>query len=179
MTQLEKEAQEIPGPAAYSLPDGCGYQPNSIHRSNLAVRFGPREADAGGGLLADASSERPSASLRGAQAREANLSDATIERIRQKLRPGRAAAETLFAMWDTDGDGTIDRRELCRGLNALGIFLSHEELRLVFETLDADGSNSLDSKELFEILWGKKRSEGQRRSIRGLPCMTPTLPTSC
>ena len=64
----------------------------------------------------------------------------------------------LFRQWDTDGNGTINKKEFCRAMNALGFAIPEAECNKVFETLDEDKSGSLEYKELNKML-RIKRSE--------------------
>jgi Ca2+-binding EF-hand superfamily protein len=58
----------------------------------------------------------------------------------------------LFKEIDTSGDGLVSRKEFALAMRALGLALPHRELRLLFESLDPDRSNSIDYAELREAL---------------------------
>jgi len=59
--------------------------------------------------------------------------------------------ERLFKLFDEDGDGVIDKRELLAGLAALQGPDSHS-IKFCFDVYDLDGSGEIDKDELLGIL---------------------------
>ena len=80
------------------------------------------------------------------------------EYIRWSLRDAlsRSAARVidLFRLWDEDGSGLIERKEFRRCIHALGFdfLFNDDEVDLVFDDFDIDGSGALDYKELNKVL---------------------------
>ena len=58
----------------------------------------------------------------------------------------------LFREIDESGDALISRRELSLAMRALSLNLPKSELIILFQTLDPDGSNSIDYEELCAAL---------------------------
>ena len=65
------------------------------------------------------------------------------ELVRNATRIGE-----LLRTWDTDKNGLIDRYEFRNAVKYLGIFLPYETVDSLFDAWDADGSGSLDYREL-------------------------------
>ena len=66
------------------------------------------------------------------------------ERIRQKILSKFANASAVFKHIDTDGGGTIDRRELHAGFISVRIFLHPFESVALFRIIDEDESGDID-----------------------------------
>lgn len=60
--------------------------------------------------------------------------------------------KALFQSFDLNGDGVIDFRELCLGLDELGDTTKPEERRLHFTTLDVDSSGVVDFEEYLVLV---------------------------
>ena len=71
----------------------------------------------------------------------------------------------LFAVWDTDGDGTIGPKEFERALIALGLVPNRDDARKLFELLDQDESGAVSVEELIRLksaIEAAKRGRGAR-----------------
>ena len=68
----------------------------------------------------------------------------------QKLM-GRPDADTVFAEFDTDGDGTVSRRELELGFAKLGETLGPAELDAMMGLLDSDGDGGVSYAEFVHM----------------------------
>ena len=93
---------------------------------------------------------------------------AKLRLIKSKMKARFGTAEECFAKIDKGGagapggsagagaepDGRLTRAEWVSGLFSVGIWLHPNETRALFETLDADGSNSIDLAE-FVAFWNK------------------------
>ena len=66
--------------------------------------------------------------------------------LREKLETDRARVVDLFRAWDEDESGTIERREFCRGLLALGFDAPRELLRALSDELDEELFKAFCSK---------------------------------
>jgi Ca2+-binding EF-hand superfamily protein len=64
----------------------------------------------------------------------------------------------VFKMYDTNDDGTVDKREFADGLNALGYDAPRAEFDALFDTFDRDGSGSLDYYEVYAKLRAGRKS---------------------
>jgi centrin-1 len=89
----------------------------------------------------------------------------------------------IFDLFDTDGSGTMDRKELAVAMCALGIQnhsdanASNEEL---LSTIDADGSNSISLDEFKSLMKGELTLSSPLEEIRaifaGICSMDPSAP---
>ncbi|XP_067827251.1 NADPH oxidase 5 [Heptranchias perlo] len=61
-------------------------------------------------------------------------------------------AERFFALFDSDGSGTISLDELLKALNLLTHGSETDKLRFLFQVYDVDGSGSIDPDELRTVL---------------------------
>jgi Ca2+-binding EF-hand superfamily protein len=60
----------------------------------------------------------------------------------------QAEIETLFARYDSDGNGTIEHAEFVEILGELcGDVYSTDELRMLFERLDRDGDRCVHDRD--------------------------------
>ena len=82
-----------------------------------------------------------------------------LQRVRAKLSPRRMQTLTLqgrlaaaFRHMDLDNSGTIDYDEFTAALVLLGVFLSPEESRALFDRLDKNGDGSIDFDELHDAV---------------------------
>lgn len=60
--------------------------------------------------------------------------------------------KNIFLLYDTNGDGVLDRAELTDALTASGY--EEEEIDSLFEECDNDGSNAVDFDEFVNMLQG-------------------------
>ena len=60
-----------------------------------------------------------------------------------------------FDLFDTDGSGSIDTKELQVALRALGFDSKKEKVRKMIADIDLDGSGNIDFEEFVEMMTGK------------------------
>ena len=70
----------------------------------------------------------------------------------------------LFREWDDDGSGSVSRAEFAKAMAQLGYNGSAEDVDLVFDSMDPDGSGSLMYNELQALL---------KRSVDINPALKP------
>ena len=71
-----------------------------------------------------------------------------VEPLRQALASNLQRTLNLFREWDLDGNGCFDRREWRKALRLLGLDVDASASDALFHALDADGSGSIEYKEL-------------------------------
>lgn len=67
-----------------------------------------------------------------------------------------------FQMFDKDGDGTIDTKELGAVMRSLGQFPDMEEIEEMVDDADEDGSGSINFMEFVSLML-KRQAGGQTR----------------
>jgi hypothetical protein len=87
----------------------------------------------------------------------------------QVVTAGAASAEDaarVFAMYDSDGSGSIDAAELATVTEALGRRLGPAELAAAMADMDSDGSGEVDVDE-FAVWWERSLAAGPGKSRGG------------
>ena len=77
-----------------------------------------------------------------------------------KKKPGLAPEQIeelkeAFNLFDVDGSGAIDYKELKAALKALNIKVPKEELRKMITDVDADASGSIEFPEFLKMMTAK------------------------
>jgi centrin-2/centrin-1 len=65
-----------------------------------------------------------------------------------------------FDLFDTDGSGTIDAKELKVAMRALGFEPKKEEIKKMISDIDKDGSGVIDFSEFLELMTSKMSERG-------------------
>jgi len=60
-----------------------------------------------------------------------------------------------FNLFDTDGSGAINYRELKAAMRALGFDTNKEEMKRIIDEIDADGSGEIEFPEFMQMMTGK------------------------
>ena len=68
-------------------------------------------------------------------------------------------------MFDTDGSGTIDAKELKVALRALGFEPKKEEIKKMIADIDKDGSGTIDFNEFLDMMTAKMSEKDSREEI--------------
>ena len=79
-----------------------------------------------------------------------------------------------FDLFDTDGSGTIDTKELQVALRALGFDSKKEKVRKMIADIDLDGSGTIDFEEFVEMMTGKMGDRDSPEEIRRVPRAAPS-----
>jgi len=118
-------------------------------------------------------------SLRSTQSRSILSPSASKGRLGGGLgasRGGRADAPKLdteqldelreaFNLFDTDGSGTIDAKELKAAMRALGFTIKKSEVKEMIAQVDADDSGTIDFNEFVEMMTGKMGERDSKEEI--------------
>eukprot|EP00743_Colponemidia_sp_Colp-15_P000950 GILK01001049.1.p1 GENE.GILK01001049.1~~GILK01001049.1.p1 ORF type:complete len:186 (+),score=51.18 GILK01001049.1:49-558(+) len=87
-------------------------------------------------------------------------------RSRQELtEEQKAEIKEAFDLFDTDGSGTIDAKELKVALRALGFEPKKEELKKLISDIDKDGTGAIDFNEFLEIMTAKMSERDSKEEI--------------
>jgi centrin-2/centrin-1 len=70
-----------------------------------------------------------------------------------------------FDLFDTDGSGTIDAKELKVAMRALGFEPKKEEIKKMISDIDKDGSGVIDFSEFLEMMTSKMSERDSREEI--------------
>lgn len=77
----------------------------------------------------------------------------------------RQEIKEAFDLFDTDGSGTIDAKELKVAMRALGFEPKKEEVRKMITDIDKDGSGTIDFAEFLEMMTAKMAERDPREEI--------------
>jgi Ca2+-binding EF-hand superfamily protein len=70
-----------------------------------------------------------------------------------------------FDLFDTDGSGSIDAKELKVAMRALGFEPKKEEIRKMIADIDRDGSGTIDFSEFLSMMTAKMAERDPREEI--------------
>ena len=87
-----------------------------------------------------------------------------LPQLRDALTKNAVRVIDLFHEWDDDSSGSVSRAEFARAMQALGYVGLPEHIDLVYNSMDPDGSGSLEYKELNALL---------KRSVAINPALKP------
>ncbi|KAF4040379.1 EF hand [Phytophthora infestans] len=83
------------------------------------------------------------------------LSEEEIEEIRE-----------AFNLFDTDGSGTIDPKELKAAMQSLGFEAKNQTIYQMIGDIDKDGSGSIDFEEFLDMMTAKMSDKDSREDIQ-------------
>ena len=89
--------------------------------------------------------------------KEAQFSEEQIEEIRE-----------AFNLFDTDGSGSIDYKELKTAMKALGFNTNKDDMQKIISEIDADGSGEIEFPEFMQMMTGKMAAVDTREEIMKL-----------
>jgi len=76
-----------------------------------------------------------------------------------------AECREAFDLFDTDGSGSIDIKELKVAMRALGFEVKKDEIKKMVDDLDRDGDGSVDFDEFMAMMTGKMGDKDQREQL--------------
>jgi centrin-1 len=77
----------------------------------------------------------------------------------------RQEIKEAFDLFDTDGSGSIDAKELKVAMRALGFEPKKEEIRKMISDVDTDGSGTIDFNEFMDMMTAKMSEKDSREEI--------------
>uniref|UniRef100_A0ACD5WAY6 Uncharacterized protein n=1 Tax=Avena sativa TaxID=4498 RepID=A0ACD5WAY6_AVESA len=77
----------------------------------------------------------------------------------------RKEIKEAFDLFDTDGSGTIDPRELNVAMRALGFEMTPEQIQKMIAEVDKDGSGTIDLDEFVHMMTGKMGERDAREEL--------------
>merc|ERR1712167_28149 len=87
-------------------------------------------------------------------AKKSNMSEEQLQEIRE-----------AFDLFDTDGSGTIDARELKVAMRALGFQVKKAEVRKMISDIDKDDSGTIDFEEFLQMMTAKMSEKDSNEDI--------------
>lgn len=97
---------------------------------------------------------RGSPSRKGKVIERPGLSEEEIEEIRE-----------AFNLFDTDGSGTIDPKELKAAMQSLGFEAKNQTIYQMIGDIDKDGSGEIDFEEFLDMMTAKMSDKDSREDI--------------
>ena len=70
-----------------------------------------------------------------------------------------------FDLFDTDGSGTIDAKELTVAMRTLGLDAEKDEIRRMINDIDKDGSGTIDFNEFLNMMTARMGDRDSREEI--------------
>jgi centrin-1 len=97
----------------------------------------------------------------------------TIATARKDKKQGRTGLteeqkqeiREAFDLFDTDGSGTIDAKELKVAMRALGFEPKKEEIKKMIADIDKDGSGTIDFEEFLQLMTAKMGERDSKEEI--------------
>lgn len=86
--------------------------------------------------------------------------------LQRKLKAFASRLNDAYAAFDDDHNGNLSYRELCRGLQELGLDLTEREFLHLANCVDTDGNGEISFKEFCDVFGG---GEASNRSGRSAP----------
>ena len=80
--------------------------------------------------------------------------------------PSSQELREAFNLFDTDGSGSIDIKELKAAMRALGFTVKKAEIRQMIQDIDKDDSGTVDFDEFVEMMTGRMTSRDSKEEIQ-------------
>jgi Ca2+-binding EF-hand superfamily protein len=78
--------------------------------------------------------------------------DEVLDRILLQMKEGHSGVVQTLRKFDKDGSGSLDAKELCKGMTELNIKLTKVDAEVIIRALDKSGGSSLDYEEFSRAL---------------------------
>ncbi|KAI9343083.1 centrin-2-like protein [Zopfochytrium polystomum] len=143
--QSSNRKPAVPGAAAHQSKAALG------GLSGAAASTG--KAGGGGGAALKAGAHHQAAQ----QQHQQRASELTAEQ-KQEIREA-------FDLFDTDGSGTIDVKELKVAMRALGFEPKKDEIKRMIAEIDRTGSGTIDFNEFLDLMTAKMAEKDSREEI--------------
>ena len=98
-----------------------------------------------------------------------------IESLQNGLAKNAAVLIELFKSWDADNDGTVSRKEFCKGVKFLGVPIEKAYALELFDRYDPDKSGTMDFRELQKMLRPQVDAPKEKARAVARPQITFTL----
>lgn len=96
----------------------------------------------------------------------ASKAGATKKKAVVELTPEqRQEIREAFDLFDTDGSGTIDGKELKVAMRALGFEPKNEEIKKLIASVDLDGSGTIDYPEFLRMMTQKMAEKDTKEEV--------------
>jgi Ca2+-binding EF-hand superfamily protein len=95
-----------------------------------------------------------------------------VEQIRDALSANLTRVIDLFREWDDDGNGNVSKREFRLALPMLGLQISKVDADALFDSIDKDGSGTVEYAELAKQL--KPKVKVTMKKSRSAPRLLPS-----
>jgi len=82
------------------------------------------------------------------------LSDEQVDELRE-----------AFNLFDADGSGSIDMKEISKAMKVMGIKISKEELTKMISDVDSSGDGDIDFSEFLQMMTGKMGEKDSREDV--------------
>merc|ERR1712072_49474 len=79
----------------------------------------------------------------------------TMPKPKEMTAEQKKEIKEAFDLFDTDGSGAIDAKELKIAMQALGFDPSNDEIAKMMSDIDADGNATVEIEEFLEMMEGK------------------------
>eukprot|EP00656_Telonema_subtile_P009297 TRINITY_DN1436_c0_g2_i3.p1 TRINITY_DN1436_c0_g2~~TRINITY_DN1436_c0_g2_i3.p1 ORF type:complete len:170 (-),score=75.88 TRINITY_DN1436_c0_g2_i3:145-654(-) len=96
------------------------------------------------------------------QRRVRGLSTSTMAEMSEQQKN---ECREAFDLFDTDGSGTIDAKELKVAMRALGFEPKKEEIKKMVNDLDRDGDGTVDFDEFVQMMSGKMGAKDAKEQL--------------
>ena len=90
--------------------------------------------------------------------------------IKENYRPGLSEDEVeeireAFNLFDTDGSGTIDPKELKEAMESLGYEAKNQTIYQMISDIDKDGTGEIDFEEFLDIMTARMSNSDSKEDI--------------
>ena len=115
-------------------------------------------------LVGQVSAVRSAVLRGGALIAQAQEDVSVAQQLRASLVHNAMRVIDLFREWDTDGDGTVSKREFRKAMPALGLHAPARDVDELFDSFDTDGSGTVNFRELNSLL--RRDVKTERKVVR-------------